>query len=519
MGDFILENKADSQHKKDAMESDFFGNGHILTDLKAKSVRGGMVTMLDYGANFVLRTGATVVLARILTPEDYGLISMVTAITAFVMMFRDMGLSTATIQKAEINHSQVSTLFWLNVAVGFGLSVITVGLAPVIAWFYSDQRLIWITLILSSGFLFTGFVVQHQALLRRQMRFGILAVVRIISLVTGIAAAILAAHFGAGYWALVVMQLMIPAGDAVGLWLSCRWRPSWPGRGSGVRSMVYFGLNITGFNIANTFSRNLDNVLIGRCWGPGILGLYSRAYQFLLWPISYIRVPLTLVAIPAMSRLQNDPVRFRMYYAKLVSMLAFVSMPLMIFLAVCSENVVVLLLGEKWLGAGILFKIMALTGFMQTVGTTTGLVQVSHGQAGRYLKWGLISSLFTVASFFIGLPWGATGVACSYAISYYLILFPSLWFCFRFTPVTISVFLKAVWRPAVASVCMGAVVFHCRVLLEGQSNIVLLIGCFVIALTVHSLVMFLIPGGILELKEYFSYVVLLLRRKPSVAKV
>jgi len=487
----------------------FFQTEHLQTDLKGSSVRGGMITMLGHGATFALRTGSTIVLARLLTPQDYGLIAMVTAITSFVMMLKDMGLSAATIQKAEINHSQVSTLFWLNVAAGFGLSVITAALAPAMAWFYGDQRLIWITLALSGVFLFTGLSVQHQALLRRQMRFATLVIVGIASLIIGIATAILAARFGAGYWALVLMQLVTPVSGAVGLWLACKWRPGWPVRKSGVRSMVHFGLNITGFNIVNYFSRNLDNVLIGRFYGSGVLGLYSRAYQILLWPIDYIRVPLSLVAMPAMSHLQNDPVRFRTYYTKLISMLAFVSMPLMIFLAVCSDNTVRILLGEKWMSASILFKIMAITGFIQTVGTTTGIVQVSYGQTGRYLKWGIANGAATVASFIVGLPWGAVGVATSYAIVNYLIFLPSLWYCFRQTPVSTATFLTAVSYPAIASLCMGAAIYPCYLLLTHQPDIVVVGACFLIGLLAYLLVWVLIPGGIQTLREFYSYRVFL----------
>jgi PST family polysaccharide transporter len=475
-----------------------------------------MITMLSHGVTFSLRIGSTIVLARLLTPKDYGLIAMVTSITNFVMMLKDMGLSTATIQKAEINHSQVSTLFWLNVAVGFGLFVITVGLAPIIAWFYGDQRLIWITLALSSVFLFAGLNVQHQALLRRQMRFGTLAMVEIIALIIGIATAIIAAHYRAGYWALILMQLATSVSSVIGIWVACKWRPGWPVRRSRVRSMVHFGLNITGFNIVNYFSRNLDNVLIGRFCGPGVLGLYSRAYSLLLWPIDYIRIPLTLVAMPALSRIQKDLVRYRSYCTKLASLLALVSMPLTIFLAVCSDNVVRILLGDKWSGASILFKIMAIIGFIQTPAGVRSVVVVSLGQSGRYLKFGLFNSIATVASFIIGLPWGAVGVATSYAIVNYLILIPSLWYCFRFSPITTVVFLQAVLRPTIASLCMGAAIFPVYLFLANQPDIVVVGACFLIGLLAYLLVLVLIPGGVQTLREFLSYIPLLFRNKGDI---
>ena len=497
----------------------FFDTEHLKGNLKERSVRGGMATMLSQGATFILRTGSIIVLARLLTPQDYGLIAMVTAITNFVMIFKDMGLSTATIQKAELNHSQVSALFWINVMGGLGLSLLTAALAPVIAWFYDETRLVWITLMLAGVFFFAGLTIQHQALLRRQMRFGTLAVVEITSLAVGIGTAIVAAYYGAGYWALVLMQLAIPVSNATGVWIACKWRPRWLMRRSGISSMVHFGLNITAFNIINYSCGSLDQILIGHFYGSGVLGLYNRAYQLLMWPVSYIRVPLTLVAIPALSHIQEDPVRYRKYYIKLVSLVALVSMPLMVFLAVCSNNVIRILLGQKWSEAGIIVKIMAITGFIIAVGGTRGLVQVSLGQSGRYFKWGLYSGIAAVISFVAGLPWGAVGVAASYAIVSYLIFLPSLWYCFRLTPISVMTFLMAIFRPVTAGLCMAAAIYPCYLSLTHQPDIVVAGLCFVTGLFVYVLVLLLIPGGLPILREFWQSLALIFSRKSKRAEI
>jgi len=203
--------------------------------------------MAAQGVRFFLRMGSTVVLARLLTPQDFGLIAMVTVITGFVMMFKDMGLSMATVQRDEVNHAQISTLFWINVGLSLCVMLLTAALAPVIAWFYGEPRLVWVTLALASAFIFGGFTVQHQALLRRQMRFGTLAVIGIISMVVGIITAIIAALSGAGYWSLVLMQLATAITIAIGVWVGCDWRPGLFVRRSGIRKMLAFGGNLTGF--------------------------------------------------------------------------------------------------------------------------------------------------------------------------------------------------------------------------------------------------------------------------------
>jgi PST family polysaccharide transporter len=462
---------------------------------------------------FLLYTGSVVVLGRLLTPQDYGLVAMVTAITGFVTLFKDMGLSMATIQKAEINHSQVSTLFWINVAVSFVLALILAVGAPIISWFYREPKLTGITLVLAGTFIFSGLTVQHQALLRRQMRFSALAMIEIGSMGIGIATGIVLAWYGAGYWALVGLSAATALSNVALVWVFCGWRPGLPVRRAGIRSMVAFGGHLTGFNAVNYFARNLDNILLGRFCGASVLGLYSRAYNIMMLPISQVREPLQSVAAPALSRIQNEPVRYQKYYTTLVSLIAFITMPLVVFLFVCADEVIGLLLGSKWSGAADIFKILCIGAFIQPVATTWGLVLVSLGQSKRYLKWGIANSILIVLSFIVGLPWGAIGVAAGYTIATYVLLLPTLWYCFRQSPVSIRDFFSAISRPMIASVCMGAAIFPAYLFLANQPDIVVVGACFVLGLLAYLLVWVLIPGGIQTLRELFSYMLLALHKE------
>jgi len=184
----------------------YFDTEYLKADLKGRSVRGGAVTMAAQAARFLLQMGSTIVLTRLLTPQDFALIAMVTAATGFVMIFKDMDLSMETVQKAEINHAQISTLFWINVGLSLCIMVVIAALGPAIGWFYGEPRLTWITLAMAGAFIFGGFTIQHQALLRRQMYFGTWAIIEIVAMLNGVVAAILSAWYGAGYWALVIMR-------------------------------------------------------------------------------------------------------------------------------------------------------------------------------------------------------------------------------------------------------------------------------------------------------------------------
>jgi len=435
--------------------SSFFDTEYLMADLKGRSVRGGAVTMVAQEAMFFLRMGSTVVLARLLTPQDFGLIAMVTVITGFVAMFKDMGLSMATVQKAEINHAQISTLFWINVGLSLCLMVVIAVLAPAIAWFYGEPRLVWVTLALAGAFIFGGFTIQHQALLRRQMRFGTLAVIGIISMLVGIITAIIAALSGAGYWSLVLMQLATAITIAIGVWVGCDWRPGLPVRRSGMRKMLAFGGNLTGSSFMDYFAKNLDNVLIGRFWGAGQLGLYSKAYGLLLLPLQQITRPIMAVAILSLSRLQNDAERYRKYYLKAISLIAFLTMPGVMFLIIMSDEIIGLVLGQQWTGASRIFAVLGISALIQPVLSTVGCLFISTGRTDRLLRWSIFSSLCILASFIVGLPFGAIGVATAYTVCILLLAVPALWYATKTTPISLLSIFNVIWHPALATSIVG----------------------------------------------------------------
>ena len=472
--------------------------------------------MVGQAAKLFLRTGSMVVLARLLTPGEYGLVGMVLPVTEFVLMFRDMGLSTATVQRAQVNHAQISTLFWVNIAIGVMLAAITVGLAPVIAWFYGDLRLTWITVALAVGLVFGGLTIQHHALLRRQMRFVSLAVIEVAGVSVGIMTAILAACLGAGYWSLVLMHLAIPATTAVGVWVFLGWRPGWPHLRCGVRSMLNFGRDVIGFRMVNYFAMQSDKILIGRFCGADVLGLYGRAYGLLMMPLTQMTWPITSVALPVLSRIQDEPEKYRSYYARLVQLLSFVSMPMVVFLAVYSKSIINVVLGDQWAGASQIFQVLAITAFIQPLSSTTIVVMVSLGYSGRLLKFGIVNSAVVVLSFAVGIRWGVIGVAAAYAVANYVVLLPGLWYCFHKTPVSVWTFLAAIVRPAIASLVTALAIILIRPYLLHLPAIAIVGISFVIAASIYLLVWVSMPGGVRVLRDFAGYIGLLYsKREPD----
>lgn len=436
---------------------DVLNTEHLHADLKGRSVRGGLQTLTAQGTQFLLQTMATVVLARLLTPADFGLVAMVTAVTGLAIMFADLGLSEATIQRKEISHAQVSTLFWINVAIGLVLVLATAGLAFVLAWFYAEPRLKNITLLLSLTFLISGLRVQHDALLKRQMRFASLAIRDVVSYAVAVPAAITMAWRGAGYWALVAFPLIVNSTQMALSWWMVHWRPGLPRRDAQVGSMLAFGGNVAASNLVGYLHRSADNVLIGWYWGAGSLGLYSRAHNLLMLPLRQLAAPVAAVAIPAFSRLQDDPERFARYYLRTLSSIMWISAPLFGLLAVAAEPVIVLVLGNQWRESAPVFQILAISALAQPLLESSGWLFVSRGQSGRLLRLGLVISPIIIASFAMGLPFGIKGVALSYSLVLLTILPWIMKFSFRGTELTLPRLGRALLYPV--SLCAVGIVF------------------------------------------------------------
>ncbi len=459
-----------------------FDSGNLTRNLVMKSVRGGMTTMTARGIEFVLQLAGITVLARLLTPNDYGLIGMVVVVVRFAEMFKTAGLSLATVQKETISHAQVSTLFWINVLISLFLGLCILAGAPLMAWFYGRSELMGVTAALSLSFFISGLTIQHQALLRRHMRFGSQAVINIASCVVYLIVTILLALAGWRYWALMGGALATALSGTLLTFFFCPWIPGRMRRATGVRDMLRFGGYLTGGNFFNYFAGNADNILIGRFLGADALGLYAKAYQMVKMPITQIRGPVNKVAIPVLSSLQNQPERYVKYYQRLIDIIASLSIPLTLFCAIEADFLVRTLLGQQWLGVVPVFRIMAIAGLIHPVASTRGLVLVSHGFSSRFFYFEVFYTIVTVASYIAGLPFGITGVAAGYTVGRYLVLIPSLFYCFHKTPITVSLFMRTVAAPMLSGLLAAGCVIFMKYVGTGDSLLshVLYAGIFMV---------------------------------------
>jgi O-antigen/teichoic acid export membrane protein len=353
---------------------------------------------------------------------------MVTTIMGFLRIFKDAGLSSATIQRDGITHAQVSNLFWINVAMGGFLALIMVVSAPAIAWFYKQPNLIGITIWLSITFLVSGSTVQHQALLYRQMRFKAIAVIALGSMTASLLVGVLMALSGCGYWSLVGMNL---GGEIAGLaltWTVSRWRPQWPRRQSGTRPLLSFGVTTASGSAFYILTRSVDSMLVGWRYGADAVGLYSRALVLFMRPLDQLLSPVGTVLLPILSRLQGDPERYRRVFLRLFEAMALVSCIFAGLFFALSRPITLVLLGPKWEAAAAIFGGFTMTMLYLPITAPISWLFISLGRSKDYLHWNAAYATIAVSSFIIGLPFGPVGVAYAFSIGGLLSALPILFY-------------------------------------------------------------------------------------------
>ena len=395
-----------------------------MADLKRKSVVGGVVAVSAQGVKFVVQTATTMVLARLLSPQDFGLQGMVVVVIGFLGLFRDAGLGMATIQRLEVTPEQTSTLFWINVAVGAMLAALCVALAPLVARFYHEPRLYWIAVVSAAPFLLNGLAAQHGALLVRAMRFVTQNKIDVLSLTVGSATSIVMALLGFRYWSLVGMAVASSIVSTAAVWLAVPWIPGPPRRRCGVLSMLHFG----GLATCNSFvvfvAWNADKFLLGRFCGPSALGLYGRAFQLITLPVLQLHSALGSVAFPALSRLQDDAKRLARSFLRGYSMLVSLTVPVAIVCALFPDELVRIVLGAKWMEAAPILRFLAPVALVFAVANPLSWLVMSTGRVGRVLSMSSAMTPLVILGVGLGLSHGPKGVALAYSLSMSLLIIP-----------------------------------------------------------------------------------------------
>jgi len=459
----------------------YFDEHRESNDLGRRALRGGLISIVIQYGNSVLQIGAAIVLARLLAPEDFGLVAIVTVLTSFAPLLIDFGLLDATAQRSRITPAQVSGLFWVSTGIGVVVAVVVAASSPLIAWIYGDPRLEPIALCVAITFVLSGLTNQHMALLRRTLQFGRIGRIQLFGTLAGTVAAVAMAIAGYGYWALVVRPVVTSICVVVAAWSACRWRPGAAVFDAEVRSMVRFGLHVVGFTVAYTLSRAVDRIALGLLYRPDQVGYYQNAMNLYDNSIYAALNQTHAVGSSALSKLQSNPVALRQKYEVALSILAFFIMPAAAILSVTAEDLTVVLLGQKWQSAGALLSIIALRGISHVVEGSQGWLHLSLGRAERWHRWGIVSLVVQIVAVLAGLPFGPAGVAWGVVIGCSLIALPSITYAGRPIGIGADLVVRSVGPQVVGAVATAAAGWWLQTaLLADYSALVRMVlsGCF-----------------------------------------
>jgi O-antigen/teichoic acid export membrane protein len=433
-----------------------FDNNTQKGEFKDTVIRGSLATGLSQGGAMGLTIISAVVLARLLTPDDFGLVGMVSVFINFLFIFKDIGLSHATIQKDEITRPQISTLFWINSLISFTLGLILLFSGPLVSKFYGRTELTGIMALIAISFVTEGLTIQHTALLRRNLKFTGVAIADILSRLSFLITGIVMALLNFSYWSLVGGHIARSLVLLSFTFYFCPWIPGRMRKGTGVRSMIKFGGHLTTGHLLAYLARNLDKILIGKLYGAAPLGLYRQSYQLLMQPLSQIKLPLTSLSLPVLSSLKKEPERYRSYFNKLLDISISLALPVAVYCFLESDFLIPFVLGSQWLDAIPIFRILAIGGIFVSASFLPGLALLSHGYSKKYMQLLMATSAIQTLSFVAGSPFGVNGIAIAYTASSFLVLIPMVVMGFRNTYVRVRMFFLTILWPLLSAFMAGA---------------------------------------------------------------
>ncbi len=487
-----------------------------MDDLRAKLAKGAVVKLVGQAMTLLVKIGSLVVLARLLTPADFGLVAMAVAVGGIAYIIASAGYTMAAIQKEHITEAEVSTLFWINLRRAALIALAGVLAAPLIAAFYGDYRVGWIFAFSGAGLVLTAAGAQHSALLQREMRFTELTMAELTAEIAGATLAISLAVAGVGYWSLVAASVMTPFALTSGLWVVTRWLPGRPDWSLNMRALTGFSFTLMLNQLVVFIAYNAEKVLLGRFWGADVLGLYGRASQIIGMPTAQLHGAVGGVVFSTLSRLQSDQPRFRRYFLKVYALIISLTAPVTMAAVVFAEEIVLVLLGPKWIEAAAIFRLLSPTVLIFGLINPLAWLLLSSGLQRRSLHLALVIAPLCIASYLVGLPYGPKGVALCYSLGLGLWLVPHLLWSIHGTNVSALDLLEAAWWPVLAALGAGLLVLLAKLSFDidaaAHSLVVLVVGGSALA-TIYLTILVVIPEQRRFLGEALS--ILLPARRPS----
>lgn len=424
-------------------------------ELRRTAVRSAGVAITGSAGSFVVGIVSVVTLARLLTPSDFGILTMVTTFSLLLCSFGLNGFTELIMQREEVTDAFASNLFWINLGIGVVLALAFASSGQLLANLFHDSAVVRVTQGMSLTILIGSTRYVHTGLLQRAMHFKTTATINFAGQIVQFFVSVILAIAGWHYWALVWGSVAQNAFLAVGTCMACRWIPSAPKRVPGTGAGLKFALNIYSHFVFWHFARNTDNLLVGWRFGDRSLGFYKKAYDLFVLPLTLLMAPMSAVAVSTLSRVNQDREQFQRYFLRATAVLSLLGMGIGADFALVGADIIRLLLGPGWEESGRIFALFGPGIGVALLYGTHGWIHLSIGRPERWLRWGLIEFLVTAGLFLLGLRWGPSGIALAWTTSYFLLLFPGLKYAGKPIGMGIKPIISAIWRFFAASVMAG----------------------------------------------------------------
>ena len=366
-------------------------------------------------------------LARLLTPEAWGLVAIASLVIDFSQLFLSQGFKQTIIQKKELSNQEINTVFWLQILLSLVFTIVCFLVAGNIATFFKQPELKLVLQALSVLFIFNALSLTQVALLQRQFKFKSLAIRTLLAIVVAGIVGIVCASRGYGVWSLVAQQLSYQLIAVLVLWKVSDWRPQLQFSGEYLGEIFNFSRNILGYQLVNFFNQRTDNLLIGYFLGKTALGYYAIAHRILKVMTQLLIGTLNQVTLPLFARLQDDQERFLKTFYNVTKYTCLIAFPTFVGMMTLSEELIITLFGEKWIEAIPIIRIIGFTGILRGISFFQRSAFVSMGKPAWQLQIGTINTLLNIAFCLVAIKWGIVAVAIAYVVSDYCVLPLSSW--------------------------------------------------------------------------------------------
>lgn len=442
-----------------------------------------------------------VILARLLTPEDFGIVGLAAIFLGLIGAINELGLSAAIVQRKEIDEIHLSSSFWASVIAGITLFLVVVLASPFVANFFQEDIVQPILIVSAIGLIIGSFTVVHQALLKKSLDFKKLTIAEVGAAVVSGLVSVFLAIIGYGVWSLVFGGLASSFILVVILWKIVAWRPSLRFDFAHFKELFGFGSHVMGSRILNYIDSNIDYLVVGKLLGTSALGYYSFAYHLITFPLHKISMMVTRVTFPAFSTIQDDNETLRSGYLKVVQYISVITFPMLAGMIVVAPDFVVVVYGAKWAPMILPLQILCLAGALKSVGTTVGSVLLSKGRADIQFKWNIFTAIVLPIAVILGANYGIAGVASAITVMTVL-LFPFIQMITnKLIDLSMFSYFKAIYPAIVGSITLILfVVAYQRMILTvySLSGIGMLISSVAIGIIVYILLMRIVFNDIFK---------------------